>query len=106
MNLKSDLRSDAKADFFLKLSSWALKTIGFHLGTNFPGKCWPLENFVALGKRLMKKLNLELLIMGDWGDRFLIETCCSKLGKKARPVIGSLSFAISMIKRLDVFCDP
>ncbi len=106
MALESDLDSKAKAEVFVKFSASRSTIIGFQLGANFRGKCWDLENFIQLGRRLVKTWNAELVIVGGPADRIQVKAFCREFGEKAHPLINDLGMATSVMSRFEVFITP
>lgn len=66
-----------KAYDFLKTNGYEEKgcLIAFQMGANKPHRAWPADNFVLLADRLMKRADIEIVLLGsekekDIGDRF------------------------------------
>lgn len=60
---------------------WDNKIVAIHTGTSNPAKQWPVENFTELIRRLISSANLNIVLVGDKGERVMCEKIISEVGR-------------------------
>lgn len=78
--------------------------IGLHPGAQKPFKCWPLKNFIELGKILTEKLNCKIIVTGNAKERTIVDEVASGI-RGAIHAAGELSLSetAAVIERMHVF---
>ncbi|NDY41631.1 lipopolysaccharide heptosyltransferase II [Dissulfurirhabdus thermomarina] len=80
--------------------------IGFNPGAAYgPAKCWPVERFAELGRRLLAETGAHLLVFGTARERPQAEAICGAVGPRAHDLAGatSLAEAMALVGRLRLF---
>jgi lipopolysaccharide heptosyltransferase II len=78
--------------------------IGLHPGAQKPYKCWPPENFIAIGNTLSERLGCKIIVTGSSDEKRLADTVASGI-RGATPLAGRLSLrqTAAVIKRINIF---
>lgn len=81
------------------------KFVGFHLGSapDFPWKRWPIQNFIAVGKKIITKQNMYILLFGGSDEKELKEKAKSQLGENATNVDIDLLTTAALIQHCTLF---
>jgi len=67
------------------------KNIVFCLGSGSPSRCWPLENFTALAKIILEKLDIHVFIIGNTEEKHLGEKLVTAVGHRVVNFAGLLT---------------
>jgi len=80
-------------------------TIGFHIGSGCPSKMWAVERYAELMERLVKHLEVQIVIIGGIDDLDIVQRLESLLGFKPINVVGRTTFKQTavVIKKCAVF---
>jgi len=85
------------------------KVIGLAIGASnkWPTKNWPIENFIELSERLLKK-GYRIILLGDEHSRNKVQLFPSNSQEKVIDFVGrtNLEQLIALIERLDVLICP
>ena len=81
-------------------------TIGFQLGSQFVGRCWPIFKYAELGSRLLDSLNVCIILLASPKEKPLADELYIALKRNAVPAITDLLTAGEIIRRLDVLITP
>ncbi|CAN5652366.1 glycosyltransferase family 9 protein [soil metagenome] len=98
-------------DFWIKNDLFGKNVIAFHPGCGVDGKAkeWDPDNFVELGKRLLKNdQNYRFIITGTEVEWVLNESISKAIGNKAINLAGkaTVSQAIAILKKSDAVICP
>ncbi|MFH1867658.1 MAG: lipopolysaccharide heptosyltransferase II [Candidatus Omnitrophota bacterium] len=78
---------DEDRDFFEILFAkyeidWDRKIVVISTGTSNPAKQWPIENFTELIRRLVSSADINIVLIGEKGERAVCEKIISDVGRK------------------------
>lgn len=78
--------------------------IGLHPGAQKPFKCWPAENFIAVGNILIKKFGGNVIVTGNADEKALALKIASKIAG-AISVAGKFSLreTAALIEKMNIF---
>ncbi|GIW09970.1 MAG: glycosyl transferase [Dehalococcoidia bacterium] len=67
--------------------------VAVHVGAGFPSKLWPLERYAALGKALIARAGVTVVLVGGAEDQPLAATVRQELRGSVLDLTGKLSWA-------------
>ena len=78
--------------------------IGLHPGARWPGKCWPAERYMRVGRRLTEGGRRGVLVFAGPGEEGLAKQVAEGIGSAAVVVAGqTLRQLMALVARCDVF---
>lgn len=79
--------------------------VGLQLGAAKPYKCWPVQRFAMLSKKIKEKYNTFIVIVGDSKDRYLVDRFSNIFKEKFIDATGKLTIkeTAALIKKMDLF---
>lgn len=94
------------------LSRWGLlptdRIVGFQLGANDPFKCWPVENFAGVARRLHSRYGAKIYLNATRQEKNLVKEFLKSFGE--RDVFyhwgGAVSQSAALIRACSLFVSP
>ena len=75
----------------------------FHIGGTWEPRIWPLKNFAAIAKKLMKEYQAKIILIGDKRDKNRIDEFLKIIPEAFRADGMSIKQSAALLERADLF---